>query len=97
MATANILPAYARLSQRILSVVVPRPETGSTEFVRGLDLLWLMLKCPAHTWSWPRSNKEERFKGYDAHQTCCKCASRRLFDTREWQSGPIYKRGVRAL
>lgn len=57
-----------------------------------LDRFWLMLRCPSHEWSWPRTNNEEPFTGFDAHQTCFKCDSTRFFDSRGWQSGPIYRR-----
>ena len=92
MATANTYPIYEKLSQKVLGWTTPRREIGGAQFVEGLDRLWLALQCPMHAWSWPRANKEERFEGYDAHQTCWKCMSRRLFDTRQWHSGPIYRR-----
>ena len=95
MATAELLPIYTKLSQRILGQTGRRREAGGTEVVEGLDLVWLALRCPMHAWSWPRTNKEERFEGFDAHQTCHKCTSRRMFDTREWQAGPVYRRTVR--
>jgi hypothetical protein len=92
VATTYIYPIYEKLSQKILGKTVRRQEFGGAQIVEGLEALWLALRCPMHAWSWPRSNKEERFDGYDAHQTCWKCMSRRMFDTRGWQSGPIYKR-----
>lgn len=97
MATANILPIYTRLSQRILRKVARQRELAGTEIVEGLEKVWLVLRCPMHEWSWPRTNKEERFEGFDAHQTCHKCTSRRLFDTRDWHSGPIYKRRLHSI
>ena len=92
MATANVLPIYARLSQKILRKAVRQRSIGGTEIVEGLDRFWLVLRCPMHAWSWPRANKDERVEGFDAHQTCYKCTSHRAFDTRGWQAGPIYKR-----
>ena len=92
MATANVLPIYARLSRRILRKAVHRRTIGGTEIVDGFDRLWLSLRCPMHAWSWPRANKEERVEGYDAHQTCYKCTTHRAFDTRDWQAGPVYRR-----
>jgi len=95
VATANILPVYIRISagigRRLLGKVAARRRAGSMELVEGLDRLWLMLRCPNHAWSWPRANREERLAGYDAHQTCYKCTSRRMFDTREWHADPVYK------
>jgi len=29
---------------------------------------------------------------FDSHQTCHKCTSRRMFDTKQWQAGPIYRK-----
>jgi hypothetical protein len=97
VATAELLPVYTKLSQKILRTAARRREVGSyrevggNRIVEGLDLFWLVLRCPMHAWSWPRTNREERFEGFDAHQTCHKCTSRRMFDTREWQSGPVYR------
>ncbi len=91
MATANILPIYTKLTQKILRKAASRRESGGAEILKGLKLFWLDLSCPTHAWSWPRTNKEERFEGFDAHQTCHKCTSRRFFDTREWHAGPVYK------
>ena len=94
MATTHILPSYLRLgtriSRKILSKTVRR--VGSTELVEGIDRMWLTLRCPMHAWSWPRTNHEERLPGYDAHQTCYKCTSHRMFDTHGWQAGPMYRR-----
>jgi hypothetical protein len=95
VATAELFPIYTKLSQRILRTAACRREVGGNQIVEGPDLFWLVLRCPMHAWSWPRSNKEERFEGFDAHQTCHKCTSRRMFDTREWQSGPVYRHMVR--
>ena len=92
MATANIIPIYTRLSQKILRKAARRHDFGSTQIVEGLERFLLVLRCPMHAWSWPRTNKEERAAGFDAHQTCHKCTSRRMFDTRAWQAGPVYRR-----
>jgi hypothetical protein len=92
VSTANILPIYARLSQKFLRKAVRRRNTGATQIVEGLDRFWLVLRCPMHTWSWPRANKEERTPGFDAHQTCHKCTSYRMFNTQQWQAGPVYRR-----
>ncbi|MGA9586910.1 MAG: hypothetical protein WBQ95_16355 [Terracidiphilus sp.] len=95
MATAELLPLYTKLSQRILRTAARRREPGGNQIVEGPALFWLSLRCPMHAWSWPRTNHEERFEGFDAHQTCHKCTSRRMFDTREWRSGPVYRHMVR--
>lgn len=96
MATTNILPIYirigSRISQTLLGTTARRRGVGNTELLAGFDRLWLALRCPMHAWSWPRANRDERLEGYDAHQTCCKCTSRRMFDTREWQAGPVYRK-----
>lgn len=92
MATAQLLPIYTKISQKILRKTARRHEVAGNQIVEGLDRFWLVLRCPVHAWSWPRTNKEERLPGFDAHQTCHKCTSRRMFDTREWQAGPVYRR-----
>jgi hypothetical protein len=98
VATAELFPVNTKLSQKILRKAARRPEAGSyreagvNRIVEGLDLFWLALRCPTHAWTWPRANNEEHFEGFDAHQTCHKCISRRMFDTRRWQSGPVYRR-----
>jgi hypothetical protein len=51
----------------------------------------LMMRCLRHQWSWPRANKGERLHGFDAHQTCHKCTSKRFFDSKAWLAGPIYR------
>jgi hypothetical protein len=91
VATAELFPIYTKLSQKILRKGARRREAGGYRVVAGLDLFWLALRCPLHAWSWPRSNNEERFEGFDAHQTCHKCTSRRMFDTSEWHAGPVYR------
>ena len=96
MATTNVLPVYirigTRISRKLLGISARRHRTGSLELVTGFDRLWLALQCPAHAWSWPRANKEERLEGYDSHQTCHKCTARRMFDSHEWHAGPVYRR-----
>ena len=94
MATAELFPIYTKLSQKILRKAARQPEAGGYRVLAGLDLFWLALRCPLHAWSWPRSNNEERFEGFDAHQTCHKCTSRRMFDTSEWHAGPVYRQIV---
>jgi hypothetical protein len=92
VATTQVLPIYIRISQKILRKTARYSRVGEIELVEGLDRLLLMVSCPMHAWNWPRSNNEERFEGYDAHQTCHKCNSHRFFTTREWHSGPVYRR-----
>jgi hypothetical protein len=100
VATAELVPIYTKLSQKILRKGVHQREVsgfgaaGINEIVEGLELFWLALRCPMHAWNWPRTNKEERFEHFDAHQTCHKCLSRRMFNTREWQAGPVYRHQV---
>ena len=100
MATTQVLPVYIRIGTRIgrtiLHKAAYRRRFGSMEVVEGLDRVWLALRCPMHAWSWPRANCEERFPGYDAHQTCYKCISHRAFDTQEWHAGPVYRMRERA-
>src|ERR1700688_2566669 len=90
VATAQLLPIYTKISQKIMRRSARRFEVGEVRLlggnqilVRGMDRFWLALRCPSHAWSWPRANYEERAEGFDAHQTCHKCTSRRMFDTQE--------------
>ncbi len=90
MATAHAIPTYTGSGHKIRT----RPqqfEAEHTHIVAGFDWFRLLLSCPRHAWTWPRTNREERVKGFDAHQTCLKCASRRLFNSKDWQPGPIYR------
>jgi len=92
LATTQFLPIYSKLSRKILRRTAHPQIIGGAEIVEGIDRFWLTLRCPMHTWSWPRANRDERFGGYDSHQTCHKCTSKRMFDTRAWQAGPIFKK-----
>jgi hypothetical protein len=91
VATAQLLPIYRTISRKILRRTARSSSISKFEIVEGFDLFLLALSCPSHAWTWPRANNEERFGGYDSHQTCHKCMSRRMFDTHGWQSGPIYR------
>src|ERR1019366_10158954 len=64
---------------------------GSFKLVRGLDLVLLELCC-SHKWSWPSANADESvIEGYDSHQNCSKCATERLFNSKSWNAGPMYR------
>src|SRR3569833_3997143 len=91
LATTQLLPIYAKLSQKILCRTAGPRFIGGAEIVEGMDRVWLSLRCPMHAWSWPRANRDVRLGTFDSHQTCHKCTSRRMFDTRAWQPGPIFK------
>jgi hypothetical protein len=90
VATAQLLPIYTKISQKILrkngaqrlKVESDRVLGGNQYIIEGLDRFWLALRCPSHAWSWPRANQEERVQGFDSHQTC---------HTQRWQVGPIYR------
>jgi hypothetical protein len=95
VAITQALPLYANVEQRAEHKILRFPartrETETVEIVVGMKRIWLMMTCPRHAWSWPRLNKgEERFPGFDAHQTCHKCTSRRFFDSRAWEAGPLF-------
>jgi hypothetical protein len=98
VATTQLFPIYTKISRKILGATAGRRGAFGNRVVgrdqivvEGLERFWLALRCPSHTWSWPRANHEERLEGFDAHQTCHKCTSQRMFDTREWQAGPVYR------
>ena len=90
---AHTFPIDSALRRKILHIRNRSCEVGSVQLVLGLDRFRLFLHCPHHTWTWPRANHDERISGFDAHQTCFKCNSKRLFDSHRWQSGPVYRRG----
>ena len=92
MSTTQLLPIYAKISRKFLRRRARPYLVGGTEVVAGWDRFWLAIRCPMHAWTWPRANRDERLGRFDSHQTCHKCTSRRMFDTREWQAGPIYKK-----
>jgi hypothetical protein len=92
MATANSVLRTTRLSQKFMRTYEHPRESNSLNLVMGLDRLLLSLKCPMHSWTWPRANTDERIEGFDAHQTCFKCDSKRFWDSRGWQPGPVYRR-----
>lgn len=98
MATTQLLPIYAKISQKIQRIggsrrsVAGQRIIGANNFiVEGFDRFWLALCCPSHAWSWPRANHEEGARGFDSHQTCHKCQSHRMFDTQRWAAGPVYR------
>jgi hypothetical protein len=103
VATTQLLPIYTKISQKILrkngaqrlNAENDRVFGGNQYIIEGLDRFWLALRCPSHAWSWPRANQEERVQGFDSHQTCHKCLSRRMFNTQRWQVGPIYRHMAR--
>jgi len=92
VATTQLLPVYAKISRKILRRSASLRVVDGIEIVTGMERLWLAVRCPMHSWTWPRSNRSERMGQYDSHQTCHKCLSRRMFDTDAWQAGPIYKK-----
>ena len=91
MATTQLFPIYTKLSRAFQGRPASRNDRGEIEIVAGMSRVWLALRCPTHAWSWPRANKDERTSGFDSHQTCYKCMSKRMFDTQGWQAGPVYK------
>jgi hypothetical protein len=91
VSTVQLLPIYSKISRQVLRKTARRREIGGLIIVEGFDLFLLALRCPFHAWNWPRANREERLRGYDAHQTCHKCTSKRMFDTQAWQAGPVYR------
>jgi len=95
VATTQLLPIYAKLSRKIRRRNAQAQVVTGIEIVEGIDRFWLALRCPAHAWTWPRANWNERLGRYDSHQTCHKCMTHRMFDTQEWQAGPMYKKHQR--
>jgi len=64
---------------------------GSLKLVHGLDLVLLELCC-SHKWSWPSANGNQSvIDGFDSHQNCSECATERLFNSKSWKAGPMYR------
>ena len=89
--TTHTFPTYIGISRKAQRTLPRYGEAEPVQIVAGFDWLLLFLQCPRHEWTWPRTNKQERFHGFDAHQTCFKCSSKRFFNSRTWQSGPLSK------
>ncbi len=94
MANAQSVQTAIPAAFKLHVVEKRKPVTESLKLLGGFDVLLLKIACPSHAWSWPRSNKIEAIEGFACHQTCTKCASQRLFDSRSWRPGPYYKRGI---
>jgi len=92
VATVQLLPIYSKISRKVLRRTARSRVIGELLIMEGFDKFLLALRCPLHAWSWPRANREDRLPGYDSHQTCHKCTSKRMFDTQTWHAGPVYRR-----
>lgn len=63
------------------------------ELVGRIDRAFIRMACPRHEWNWPLSNLDSvKIDGFDAHQNCTKCASERLFNSKRWIPGPIFRK-----
>lgn len=63
------------------------------ELVGPIARAFISMACPQHEWNWPLSNSQNlKVCGFDAHQSCVKCASERLFDSRSWTPGPMFRK-----
>ncbi len=63
------------------------------ELVGRIDRAFIRIACPRHEWNWPLSNPDVvEIDGFDAHQSCTKCASERLFNSKNWTPGPMFRK-----
>jgi hypothetical protein len=91
MANSQLLQTAKAGKPKLLVVEKRIPVVETLDLLNGLDRLLLKIACPFHEWSWPRSNKNQKIKGFGCHQTCSKCASQRLFNSRSWTPGPYFR------
>jgi hypothetical protein len=74
-----------------------RPQLNPAEsfhLVHGVRRALLLLYCPFHAWNWPRLMPDGSREGFDAHQTCFKCNTQRLYNTSNLTAGPLYRTRV---
>jgi len=63
------------------------------ELVGPVDRAFIRMACTRHEWNWPILNRDiAKIDGFDAHQSCTKCASQRLFNSRNWIPGPMFRK-----
>jgi hypothetical protein len=68
-------------------------ENSQIELVGPIDRAFIRMACPRHEWNWPISNRDiAKVDGFDAHQSCTKCASERLFNSKNWIPGPVFRK-----
>jgi hypothetical protein len=69
----------------------PMDTPEGIRLILGFDRILLMFTCPSHAWNWPRPIQGNKPDGFDAHQTCFKCSTERLYNTNTLQAGPLYR------
>jgi len=72
-------------------------------FLSFFERLLLSIMCN-HQWTWPHTLDEYNYPlksfgtqdtpevRYDAHQTCPHCTAHRLWHTKSWTPGPVFRR-----
>jgi hypothetical protein len=68
-------------------------ENTQIELIGHIDRAFIRMACPRHEWNWPLSISDTvKIDGFDAHQSCTKCASQRLFNSKKWTPGPMFRK-----
>jgi hypothetical protein len=68
-------------------------ENTQIELIGHVDRAFIRMACPRHEWNWPLSISDTvKIDGFDAHQSCTKCASQRLFNSKKWTPGPMFRK-----
>jgi hypothetical protein len=71
----------------------PLRANSQIELVGRIDRAFIRMACSHHEWNWPVSNPDAiKVDGFDAHQSCTKCASQRLFNSKDWTPGPMFRK-----
>ncbi len=104
MVTLHSFPTSPTLTSQGLSsfappvrALIPRTHLHPAESfhpVQGVRRILLLLYCPSHSWNWPRLMPDGSREGFDAHQTCFKCNTQRLYNTTSLTAGPLFRTRV---
>lgn len=72
-------------------------EPGGIHILTGTAKLMGNFKCRNHKWTWPQTSERFDYASavdggqFDSHQTCTECGIHRLFESREFQPGPLFR------
>lgn len=85
----------------------PKLACNGMRFLSFWERLLVAVTCLQHQWTMPATLKEYNYPikaaatattpevRYDSHQTCTRCASHRLYHTKTWSHGPMFRRVVK--
>lgn len=72
-------------------------ENSGIHLLSAVERFWINFGgCREHNWSFPQTDKGLAYeKPYNSHQQCPVCGATRLFNSNDWESGPLFKREVK--